>query len=64
MPVKSRAALDRFLERVRIGDGCWEWIGCKSHGYGVIGKGGADAGMFLAHRFSYELFAGSAAEST
>jgi hypothetical protein len=44
---------DRFLEKVKKGDGCWEWIGSKnSKGYGTLRRAG---GHWMAHRVSYEL---------
>lgn len=56
--IKARALKDRFLERILIGDDCWEWIGTRSHRYGVIGAGGRGGKLLLAHRVSYELFVG------
>jgi hypothetical protein len=48
-----------FWEKVRKadGDGCWEWMGCRtSFGHGQLGRyrpgGGQD--VFYAHRVSYE----------
>lgn len=26
----------RFWSKVRLGDGCWEWTGCRGAGYGQI----------------------------
>jgi hypothetical protein len=35
-----RPLLERFWEKVRITDGCWEWTGTvDSKGYGMIGSG-------------------------
>ena len=44
----------KFWDRVRIGDGCWEWTACKlSTGYGQLASSG---GPFVSsHRFSWEL---------
>ena len=48
--------LSRFLPKIEIDDGCWNWIGCKiSKGYGQLLR---DGKMQLAHRLSYELFVG------
>jgi hypothetical protein len=45
----------RFLEKLLIGDGCWEWQASLQHGYGQMGVSRRPA---LAHRLSYELFRG------
>lgn len=53
--------LSRFLAKVRFTDGCWEWIGAKSNGYGkmVIGSKSDGSVRFpAAHRLSYEHFIG------
>ena len=42
---------ERFLSRVSISDGCWEWQGPKSKfGHGLFGYNGKSIG---AHRFSW-----------
>ncbi len=46
-PVSSR-----FWRFVRKGDGCWEWLGAKSDGYGTIHHAGRQR---KAHRIAYEL---------
>src|SRR5262249_27421900 len=62
---KSRAAIMRFFEKVRVsevlfynGSPCWEWIGCKGKGgYGqfkVDARRGAKKSS--PHRFAYEYF--------
>lgn len=43
---------DRFWQYVRKGDGCWEWTGARSSGYGTFGL--TRDIMVGAHRFSYE----------
>jgi hypothetical protein len=49
---------ERFLEKVRKTDACWEWTACKDrHGYGLIGVGGHR--VVYAHRVAYELFVGA-----
>lgn len=47
----------RFWDRVKIGDGCWEWLGAKQHqGYGWMRLGGSqNSPRTMAHRFAYEL---------
>lgn len=30
----------RFWAKVLLGDGCWEWLGCLSHGRAVLGVNG------------------------
>jgi len=39
----------RFWNKVKKSDGCWEWMGATSRGYGVFGKN------YLTHRLSYTL---------
>lgn len=49
----SRPAIDRFLDKVLIGDGCWLWNGPKNpKGYIQFAS---DSGQ-SAHRFAYEYF--------
>lgn len=49
----------RFWEKVKKGEGCWEWIGAKNPaGYGVLGSSKSEGGVFSAHRFSYLLHKG------
>ena len=48
----------RFWSKVRKGDGCWEWAGCRSKGYGKIALGlesGLPKGkrVVKAHRVSW-----------
>ncbi len=47
---------DRFWAKVLIpsADGCWEWQGATSSGYGVIGLGARGSGNGRAHVLSYE----------
>ncbi len=56
MARKRRPAEQRWLDKVLVGDGCWEWQGAKIKGYGVIRN---DNGKIVgAHRLSYEMFVG------
>jgi hypothetical protein len=50
---------DRFWSKVAKGDGCWEWQGHRSRGYGElqIGRRGAQR-KTLAHRISWEMHNG------
>lgn len=50
----------RFWDRVRIGDGCWEWVGAKTaQGYGWMRLGGSQRSPRIqAHRFAYEMVNG------
>lgn len=59
-PHRRRPELDRFIEKVLIADsGCWEWVGSRlPSGYGRFGDVNKRSAMVLAHRWSYEYFAG------
>lgn len=47
----------RFWDKVKIGDGCWEWqAGKRKHGYGSFRT---DKGPQKAHRVAYELWHGT-----
>jgi hypothetical protein len=48
-PVKNPTAL--FWSMVSRGDGCWEWTGPLSRGYGVFGCNGKHV---KAHRYAWE----------
>lgn len=43
---------------VRGAQECWEWMGAKSRGYGVLGAGKRGEGLVKAHRVSWELHNG------
>ncbi len=43
---------ERFWKRVTKADGCWEWTGNRSHGYGLVCAGKKRVG---AHRRSWEM---------
>ncbi|MGH7723418.1 MAG: HNH endonuclease signature motif containing protein [Candidatus Dormibacteria bacterium] len=47
----------RFWGKVLVGDGCWEWIGGKEHGYGSFRVRTGER-MTQAHRWAYELLIG------
>ncbi len=50
---------ERFLDKLQIGDGCWEWLGAPdSQGYGRIRETGKYGRTLSAHRVSYEMFVG------
>lgn len=46
-------ARKRFLEKTSTTDGCWLWLGGKSHDYGTFYFGGR---MVNAHRASFAIF--------
>lgn len=47
---------DRFAARIGVRhDGCWEWLGARSDGYGRIQIAGRSC---RTHRVAYEMFAG------
>ena len=52
----------RFIDKVLVGDGCWEWTGAKTkqEGYGRMGT--SSGGLSVAHRLSYEHFIGPISE--
>ena len=59
--------IERFFERVLVGDDCWEWVGNKMPtGYGLFSwkPNGNDPQpiTFRAHRWAYELFVGDIPE--
>lgn len=52
----NKTTIDRFWEKVKkLPNGCWEWQGSKSKGYGQIESSGK---AYLVHRFSYWLHNG------
>jgi hypothetical protein len=52
----------RFVSRVAFGDGCWEWLACKTRdGYGQFRFEGRSQ---RTHRLAYAWFIGSAPEGT
>jgi hypothetical protein len=56
---QGRPLAERFIDRVTIDDGCWEWTGTRTpHGYGTIGAGGRGGRHRHAHRVAWELFYG------
>lgn len=57
MPRKTRPLAERFWEKVRKGEGCWEWTAATVQGYGVI-QMGRGLGTKRAHILSYELSIG------
>jgi hypothetical protein len=59
MPKKPTPPEERLWDRVtKHPEGCWEWTGPLTQGYGVIGAGGRHAGLIRTHRLSYELLVG------
>jgi hypothetical protein len=55
--VSTKSAEQRFLEKVSVGDGCWEWLATgHPRGYGYFWPKGRV--WIYAHRYSYELFVG------
>jgi len=52
--IARRTRVMRFWEKVQKGpdNECWEWIGYRRQGYGVVG---VDREVIGAHRFSFEL---------
>lgn len=51
--------LDRFWEKVRKSDGCWEWQADRmASGYGTFMVAKSDGRVQLAHRVSWEIHNG------
>lgn len=58
--VLDKCAVKRFMEKVLIGDDCWEWIAGLSGGYGRFSYGGyKGSNMIRSHILSYTLFTGN-----
>jgi HNH endonuclease len=55
----GRTAEERFWSRVEKGDGCWQWKGSLSDGYGSLSFNGV---ISRAHRVAYALLRGSLPE--
>lgn len=53
MPRKRRPVKDRFWEKVRKTDDCWEWTGARTQGYGAF-MVNREVGAKRAHILSYE----------
>ncbi len=56
-----KAPITRLYDKVRVGDGCWEWTGATSPtGYGHLPVRTTvnEPREVLAHRFVYELLVG------
>jgi hypothetical protein len=54
-PTMRKTQVHRLLEKVTVGDGCWEFTGCKCFGYGYIRWDGKQK---RTHRVMYELLVG------
>lgn len=56
----KRPAIERFVSKIEVADnGCWEWQGHLTLGYGRVVIGG---GKQRAHRFAYEYYIGEIPE--
>ena len=52
----SASDVERFLLKVKVQPGCWEWQGAKNHlGYAIF----SNAWHHSAHRVAYEMFVGA-----
>lgn len=50
----NKAVEDRFWAKVRKSDGCWEWTGSISRGYGQMSSKRGES-PYKAHRLSYKI---------
>lgn len=51
--------IHRFFSKVEVTETCWLWQGgCSDNGYGMISRGGRQAGVISTHRYSYEIYFG------
>lgn len=49
----------RLWRRAEVAEsGCWNWLGAKQNGYGVVRSGGRTGRYVRAHRVAYELLRG------
>lgn len=56
MPPKRKPIEERFWNKVKKTNQCWEWIGCLNwKGYGKIGAGGKRGKTLLAPRVSWAI---------
>lgn len=55
MPPKAKPVAERFWPKVQKSEGCWEWTGATTFGYGRVN---VDRKSILAHRVSYEMHYG------
>lgn len=46
---------NRFWEKVEKTQGCWNWSGAKTDGYGRVE---VDSKMMRAHRYAYQILKG------
>ena len=56
-PGGKRHWIDRTADKFTVGDGCWEWTGARSNGYGNVEV--ANRKRRGAHRVIYELLVGA-----
>ena len=53
LPTLTSEQKDRFWQKVRKSDGCWEWTAARNgYGYGIFGP---NRKTFLAHRLSWSM---------
>lgn len=59
-----RSLADRYWDKVIKAEiGCWGWkAATNKDGYGLIGAGGSDGHMLLAHRVSWKIHFGEIPE--
>jgi hypothetical protein len=47
--------MDRFNAKIKTGNGCWEWLGGSTRGYGMFNSDRPTRKYLRAHRLSYEI---------
>lgn len=56
LPGTNPKTFARFMAKVQVAEGCWEWTGCLSnYGYGIQRVNGKTV---QAHRLAHQLFVG------
>lgn len=61
--LRADGRVPRFIDKILVGDDCWEWLGVRRAGYGMFRTvSGPKASKEQASRVSYTLFIGDIPE--